>query len=78
MLNLGNFVHQFLCQTLCIAVISAEIVGGIDKSLIDGVDMDIIGGEILEVDRIDIRCIVDIQLHPRQGNLILYVVWYFI
>ena len=78
MLHLRNLIHQHLRQSLCVIVIGSEVVRGIDKSLIDGIHMDVIRREILEINSVDIRRIVDVQLHSGKSGFVLNMLWYLV
>ena len=48
--------------------VSFQVVGGVDEHLVDGVDMDILRGRVLEIDVIDARAVVHIIRHAGRGD----------
>ena len=53
-------------------MIELEIGGYIQKSFINGIDMDILFRNIVQIDAVNGDRIVDIQLHARFSHNILY------
>ena len=47
-------------------VIRPKITGGVDHHLIDGVDMDVLRGDVFEVDVVDLGADLDILCHPGR------------
>ena len=46
----------------------SQVVGGIDENLIDGIDMDILRGDMAKVNRIDAGAVCKILGHLGRGN----------
>ena len=49
-------------------LVCSQIVGDIHEHLVDGVDMDVLGGYVLEVDAIDACAVVDVVGHARRSH----------
>ena len=50
------------------AVIEVQVGCGVDKALIDGIDVDVLLGNIAQIDTVDFGRCVQIELHARRGN----------
>ena len=54
-------------------VVGAEVVGHVEEALIDAVHVNVIRGEVVQVDGVDVGGIVNVQLHPGRGDNVLDV-----
>ena len=53
-------------------MIGGEIPSGVDEHLVDGVDVDVLGRDVFEIDIVDLRADLNVFCHPRRGNEIIY------
>ena len=53
-------------------VIRLEVAGHIHHHLVDGVDVDVLGRDVFEIDIVDLRADLNVFCHPRRGNEIIY------
>ena len=49
--------------------VQGQVIGRVDEDLVDGIDMDVLGGNVLEIDLVDLRAHFHVQGHPRDGDL---------
>ncbi len=49
--------------------VQGQVIGRVDEDLVDGIDMDVLGGNVLEIDLVDFRAHLHVQGHPRDGDL---------
>ena len=66
-----DIVHDLYAQLLRGHLIHPQILCHIHEHLVDTVDMDIFLRNVLQIDSIDLRRIVDIELHPRRRHDII-------
>ena len=65
-----DFGHDLLTQLAGGQMVKRQIVSHIHKGFVDGVDMNIFPGDILQVDAVDIGGGVDVLLHTGRGHRI--------
>ena len=57
-------------QFPCGHFVERQVMGDIDEHLIDGIDMDVIRGDILEIDMVNSGAVVHIEPHTgRRDNI---------
>ena len=49
--------------------VQGQVIGRVDEDLVDGIDMDIFGRDIFQIDLVDLRAHLHVQGHPRDGDL---------
>ena len=64
--------HNF-CQLTGGHVVSLQIVRHIHHHLVDGIDMDVLRGDVFQVYVVDLGADLDVFCHPRRGNEIIYL-----
>ena len=62
--HVANHLHGEFVRS---KAIRAQIVGGIDKHLVNGIHMDILGSNVFQIDIIYPRAEVNVVRHPRRG-----------
>ena len=53
-------------------MVKRQVIGHIHEGLINGIHMDILFGNILEINAVNLRSIINIQLHPRLRHDIVH------
>ena len=54
-------------------MIRLEVAGHIHHHLVDGVDVDVLRGDVFQVYVVDLGADLDVFCHPRRGNEIIYL-----
>ena len=62
-----------LCQLTGGHAVSLQIVRHIHHHLIDGIDMNVLRGDVFQVYVVDLGADLDVFCHPRRGNEIIYL-----
>ena len=65
-----DFVHELFCKRYPVRAVERQIFRRVDEGFVDRVDMHVLRREIVEVDAVDVRCVVHVQLHPRERDLV--------
>ena len=76
--GLGNLVHQLLCKRPAVRAVGAQVVSRVDKSLVDGVDMDILRCKIFKINCVNVGSVFDVKLHTRRCDLVFDRFRYFV
>ena len=61
-----------LCQLTGGHAVSLQIVRHIHHHLVDGIDMDVLRGDVFQVYVVDLGADLNVFCHPRRGNEIIY------
>ena len=72
--NAGRIEHipQHFCGKLADRKMTcSQIIGGVDEYFINGVDMDIFGRDVLQVNVVNSRAVLDIERHSWTGGDII-------
>lgn len=56
------------CERMRRCMVHEEVVCHVDEYLVDGVDVDVLGCDVAQVDRINARAVVDVERHARHGD----------
>ena len=62
-----------LCQLTGGHVVSLQIARHIHHHLVDGIDMDVLRGDVFQVYVVDLGADLNVFCHPRRGNEIIYL-----
>ena len=57
-------------KVMCRDVFRLKITRHVDEDLVDGVDMDILGGDISQIDLVDPHAVFHIESHARRGDMV--------
>ena len=49
-------------------LVGVEVVGDIGKDFVDGINVDVLGGDVLQVDAVNLTADPDILRHPWRGS----------
>ena len=49
--------------------VQGQVIGRVDEDLVNGIDVDVLGGDIFQIDLVDLRAHLHVQGHPRDGDL---------
>ena len=65
------FLHQAHGQLVGGEPITLQIGGGVDENLVDRIDMDVLGGDVSQIDVVDAGAVGNIESHAgRGGNIV--------
>ena len=68
---LQDILYHLACQISGTHAISAQIGSHIHHDLINGVDMNILRGDILQIDIVDPGAVFHVECHPWRGDQII-------
>ena len=63
-----DFLEDFGGELMGGEVVVSEIGRGVDKNFVDGIDVDVFGGDVTEVDVVDAGTVADVEGHARAGD----------
>ena len=66
--GIDDFQNQLFCQPPGIHMVELQVGGGIDKHLINGIDMNVLRRHILEINLIDVAAVLHIVCHSGRGH----------
>ncbi|MPM28959.1 hypothetical protein SDC9_75497 [bioreactor metagenome] len=49
-------------------IVGNQIISGINEYLVNGIDMDIFGGNVFQVNIVNLRAVLYIKGHPRRSS----------
>ena len=59
------------CELVGCHLVGAEVVGGVDEDFVYGVDVNVFGGDVAEVDLVDASAVLDVVSHSwRCGDVV--------
>ena len=73
--GIDDFQNQLFCQASGIHMVELQVGGGIDKHLVDGVDMNVLRRYILEINLIDVAAVLHIVCHSGRGHDVIQLLF---
>ena len=73
--SFGDLIHELLRQLLGRHPHRLQVVCRVDEGFVDGIHVNVPRVEVVQIQRVDICCVFDVELHPGHCCLILHVPW---
>ena len=66
-----DFIHQMLGERHCVHVLRCQIIGHVEERFVDRIHVNIPWVKVIQIQRVDIRCVFNVQSHAGRGDLVL-------
>ena len=64
----GHLVHQEQRHLFRRLPVPLQIARNVQKGLVDGIDVDVLRGDVSDIDAVDLRRVIDVLLHPWRRH----------
>ena len=63
-----HFLDELACQLVRGELVGPEVGGGVNEDLVDRIDVDVLRGDVAQVDAVDVAADLHVMCHPGRGD----------